>query len=135
MKHAGLNRLLLDMIKTVPPVPKTVDELVEEYRVKLGIRLWSELGHGRRSGRTTHMMLVAIATAVTTGKQVVVSFDEAGFDRSKDDLFITARAVGVDKSLFIVVPHQKAERASHTLREKLVVFSDHHDSRYRFSSR
>lgn len=129
--RSRLSSILLDMSKQAPAETKTVDELVEEYRVKLGLRPWSELGHGRRSGRTTHMMLVAIATAATTGKQVVVSFDEAGFDRSKDDLFITARAVGVDKSLFIVVPHRRAERASHTLREKLIVFSDHHDSRRR----
>lgn len=132
--RSGMNRLLLDMIKTVPPVQKTVDEIVEEYHVKLGLRPWSGIDHGRRSGRTTQMMLTAIATATSTGKRVVVSFDDAGLERSKTDLLITARAVGVDKSLFIIVPHRKAERSAHTLREKLAVFSDHYDSRYRFSS-
>lgn len=131
MRHAGLRSLLLDMVKTVPPVQKTVDELVEEYRVKLGLRPWSEIGHGRRSGRTTYMMLVAIATTATTGKRVVVSFDEAGFNTPKNILLHHAELLGVDKSLFIVVPHRKAERASHTLREKLIVFSDHYDSRRR----
>lgn len=81
------------------------------------------------------MMLTAIAIAATTRKQVVVSFDESSFNTPKNILLHHAELLGVDKSLFIVVPHRKAERASRTLREKLVVFSDHYDSRYRFSSR
>lgn len=127
--RSGLKKVLLDMIKTVTPTPKTIEDLVEEYRVKLGLRPWSEIGHGRRSGRTTHMMLTAIATAATTRKQVVVSFDEASFNTPKNVLLHRAELLGVDKSLFIVAPHRNAERASHTLREKLVVFSDHYDSR------
>lgn len=103
--------------------------------MRLGLRPWNKLGHGRRSGRTTHMMLTAIATVVTTGKRVVVSFDPVCIELSKRDLLAMSRLFGVDKSMFEVVPHIRAERASHTLREKPAVFSDHYDSRYRFSSR
>jgi hypothetical protein len=125
MKH------LLEAVKRDNSVPKTVDELVDEYRVKLGLRPWSELGHGRRSGKTTHMMLIAIATVATSGKRVVVSFDPSCIYIQKNDLLVMARLFGVDKSMFEIVPHVRSERASITLTEKLAVFSDHYDSRSR----
>lgn len=63
MRRSRLDMLLLSLVEKFPTPTsiKTVDEIAESYRVKLGLRPWSELGNGRRSGKTMRLLLLALA--------------------------------------------------------------------------
>lgn len=63
MRRARLDMLLLALGSSFPAPTsiKTVDEIAESYRVKLWLRPWSEMGDGRSSGKTTRLLLLALA--------------------------------------------------------------------------
>jgi hypothetical protein len=109
-----------------------IEAKTETYRVELGLPPWPAHG-GRRSGRTTRMMLTAIATVAVTNQRVFVTFDPSPMSLHRGDLFDLARRFGVDTDLFTVETHEREERRNYAGHSDIPrVFRDHFDSRYRW---
>ena len=108
--------------------PSDATALVESYRVKLGLRPWSELGKGSRSGRTTHTILCAIARAASfPGERVMLSVDPALVNYCRDMVHGYAARLHVDGSSVEVVTIEQIENVE-TWRDRRIVrlFVDHY---------
>jgi hypothetical protein len=117
--------------------PSDATALVESYRVKLGFLPWHEQEQiarirfdGRRSGRTTHTILCALARAATfPGDRVVLSADPSFVDYLRSTTQGIAKLLGLDALSVEIVSHAKtADRDRWRGHDNVRFFSDHFDA-------
>ena len=124
MRRARLDILILSLGSNLPaPTPiKTVDEIAESYRVKLGLRPWSEMGDGRSSGKTTRLLLLALAEcAADPDARVFFGVHNRLVSWTRDRLAELAILVGADRARVVVAGHERASDPQRKLGLKKVI--------------
>lgn len=128
-----------DMTSKLSPSDATA--LVESYRVKLGFLPWHEHEQaarnkydpvgGRRSGRTTHTILCALARATAfPDERVVLRADPSFVAYCRNMLRGYAARLDVDASRIEVVSHDwKPSYTSQDRSIKWTFFADHYDAK------
>jgi hypothetical protein len=126
---------------TIKISPSDATALVESYRVKLDLAPWHEHEQstrdkydtvgGRRSGRTTHTILYALArTATFPDERVVLRADPSFVNYCRDMMRGYAARLDVDASRIEVVTHDwKPSYTSQDRSTKWTFFADHYDAK------